>query len=632
MVRAPRVKESHWLLVVQPNDRGHPTYRVAIQLVDARTGIEAQWSDLAQGGQAARDVAKGLIAAYSDADAPRNFLTAQDSSTSGRIPGLDYVRSGIVALNAFTPTTSADNDPVVRELAKRVRPAAKVVICGTGTPINPETSSAPNTGFTGIGNVHMNQGTRTWIGNGGRHDENGPNQDGALFVLNGSSVMGLFLKFQNQSLDTDSNGDPLDSGVASIDRVRREAQPVVTDYLRARASEDADAAAHENQQAQSDPQSAATRFVFQDPVGSSLNDPFIADDDKAVINNPVAQAYAKGTVRAPEYIKGTQPLVMRLVDIRGASFVNTIINSISFDLIGDTGAVTVPGSTGEHKVAAQLCELSTHEPPAFCFHVGDVVYFYGEGNYFPCQFGVPFKDYPAPIFAIPGNHDACVYDDLHKSLDAFIEVFCADEPASTGVLGGVSRTTMTQPGVYFTLDAPLVSIVGLFSGAAETQRYMSTQQIQHFLSELLRLKKLRSQGEKRAIIVAVHHLPQFYEVKPDAVSTGLDAACKSAGIWPDAVVVGHAHLYQRFVRAVEGQQIPYIVTGNGGYRIVPSQKARVDGHPDVSDNVVNNVLGFVRANCDGQTLSFRAIDKVGQTIDLLSVDLATKSVHIAPVD
>jgi len=628
--RPPRANETHWLLIVQPLNPTHPAYRVAIQLVDAEVGIQAQWCDLSKGNQAAQNVAKGLLATYTSADAPGNFLTAQDCKDRQKVPGLDYIRSGIVDMGAFKATTSARNDPVGTTFSQLVCQGAKVVICGTGLPINSDTASAPSTGFTGIGNVHMNQGTRTWIRNREHLDENGTRQDGALFVLNGSQVSALFLKFSNQSMDTDANGDPRDSGVASIDSVRDQALPVVNTYLQARATEDAAAATLASQTVTADPKQAAQGFVFRDPANSDVNDPFIADDDSAVKDNPVAQDYAKGKTRAPEYIKGNQSLVMKLEDVRGKTFVDSITNRIAFDFVGDTGAISAPTYAGEKKVSAQLCELSKIEPPAFCFHVGDVVYYYGEGNYYPCQFGAPFKDYPAPIFAIPGNHDACVYDSQHKPLEAFIEVFCADNPVSTGVLGGVSRTTMTQPGVYFTLDAPFVSIIGLFSGAAETQRYMSAQQIQHFYSELLRLGQLREQGEKRAIILAVHHLPQFYAGSPDAVSTGLDAACEHAGLWPDAVVVGHAHLYQRFVRTVGSQQIPYFVVGNSGYRISPGQDAKVAGHAQVSNNLVKKVLGFVRASCDGKSLSFRAVDENGQNMDQLSVDLIARVVHTGP--
>lgn len=47
---------------------------------------------------------------------------------------------------------------------------------------------------------------------------------------------------------------------------------------------------------------------------------------------------------------------------------------------------------------------------------------------------------------------------------------------------------MGQPGVYLIFDAPFVSILCLFFWAAECQRYMSAQQIEHFYSELLRLE------------------------------------------------------------------------------------------------------------------------------------------------
>jgi len=52
----------------------------------------------------------------------------------------------------------------------------------------------------------------------------------------------------------------------------------------------------------------------------------------------------------------------------------------------------------------------------------------------------------------------------------------------------------------------------------------------------------------------------------------MDAACKDAKFWPDAVLSGHAHLYQAAVRTVQDtavpggvRQIPYVVSGSGGY-------------------------------------------------------------------
>ena len=46
--------------------------------------------------------------------------------------------------------------------------------------------------------------------------------------------------------------------------------------------------------------------------------------------------------------------------------------------------------------------------PAFLFHLGDIVYNFGEARYYYDQFYEPFRNYPAPIFAIPGNHDSFI--------------------------------------------------------------------------------------------------------------------------------------------------------------------------------------------------------------------------------
>jgi predicted phosphodiesterase len=42
------------------------------------------------------------------------------------------------------------------------------------------------------------------------------------------------------------------------------------------------------------------------------------------------------------------------------------------------------------------------------YHLGDVVYSFGEAAYYYDQFYDPFRNYPAPIFAVPGNHDGMV--------------------------------------------------------------------------------------------------------------------------------------------------------------------------------------------------------------------------------
>ncbi len=53
------------------------------------------------------------------------------------------------------------------------------------------------------------------------------------------------------------------------------------------------------------------------------------------------------------------------------------------------------------------------------------------------------------------------------TLDAFLSNFCALTPGQSPDAGGLVRSVMTQPGVYFTLDAPYVSIIGLYSNVLD---------------------------------------------------------------------------------------------------------------------------------------------------------------------
>ena len=140
----------------------------------------------------------------------------------------------------------------------------------------------------------------------------------------------------------------------------------------------------------------------------------------------------------------------------------------------------------------------------------------------------------------------------------------------------IARTTMTQPGVYFTLDAPYVSIIGLYSNVLEHPGVISSQhghfalpddQLGFLAAELGRLKAAQA-ARQRAIILAVHHPPVSFDAthgSSPTMANEIDAVCTDTGVWPDAVLSGHAHLYQRFSRHVAGRTIPYLIAGSGGH-------------------------------------------------------------------
>lgn len=280
---------------------------------------------------------------------------------------------------------------------------------------------------------------------------------------------------------------------------------------------------------------------------------------------------------------------------------------IIFHACGDSGASEQRKYRNELKVSDQVtidCAQSDEaNRPAFLFHLGDVVYNFGESQYYYDQFYDSFRNYPAPIFAIPGNHDSFVVPDTpndEKPLAIFRRNFCAEHPAITAEARSLHRTAMVQPGVYFTLDAPFVRVIGLFSNALEDPGVISSEDGKwpgvndHQLGFLsAQLKRIKSDNFKGAVLLAVHHPPYTYSPLPKkgaggnhsssaAMLSEIDKICLQEGIYPHAVLSAHAHNYQRYTRVIQfaGREIdvPFIVCGDGGHNVNPLVRGS-KGHP-----------------------------------------------------
>ena len=264
----------------------------------------------------------------------------------------------------------------------------------------------------------------------------------------------------------------------------------------------------------------------------------------------------------------------------GAAKVQSIqqAGQLVFHVVGDTGSVTGPTTQSlvADKMVSDFNEANPADVPCFCYHLGDIVYYFGEATYYYDQFYEPYRSYPAPIVAIPGNHDGVVYaKDPQPSLDAFLRNFCAATPVHSPDAGGLVRTAMIQPGPYFTLDSPFVRILGLYSNVLEdpgvisgengANKVLDSSQIKFLQTALARVKSDKYTG---AVVIAVHH-PPFTGGSDHGGSPlmlqDIDGACQSAGVWPHAVFSGHAHNYQRYTRLVSGMQIPFLVAGCGGH-------------------------------------------------------------------
>ena len=364
----------------------------------------------------------------------------------------------------------------------------------------------------------------------------------------------------------------------------------------------------------------------------------------------------------------------------GAETVSTIkkAGKVVFHSAGDTGASNEGKYGNELRVADQLakdCRTADEaNRPAFLFHLGDVVYDFGESKYYYDQFYDPFRNYPAPIFAIPGNHDSFVVPNTPSGaepLKIFMRNFCAPQPTITPEAASLHRTAMTQPGVYFALDAPFVRIIGLFSNALEDPGVISSEkshwagvpdiQLDFLNAQLERAKKEKYAG---ALILAMHHPPFSYAPQPHQGGAGgnhggspkmlqqIDTICDSVGIYPHAVLSGHAHNYQRFDRTIKfGKDIidvPFIICGDSGHNVNPLVKGK-HGQPPQEPHFGSDVkyldsgaaiksqdlklkhyedanFGYLRIMVDKQRLQI-GFHQVGKSIpqsrtDFVTIDLA----------
>ncbi len=352
--------------------------------------------------------------------------------------------------------------------------------------------------------------------------------------------------------------------------------------------------------------------LFADPhPGEDAHSFQVDNTSDAYYKSPYYEAHEEQLQPVPP--PRVSPPRMQLAQVIGAGPLAPCVAAkrISFHAAGDTGP-----SEGSHvsnvasvadAMTAELEASAAGTGPMFMFHLGDVVYSFGEHQYYYDQFYEPFRGYDAPIFAIPGNHDGFPSEESEntESLFAFLRNFCAAAPGPSPDSGGLVRSAMNQPGVYFTLDAPFVSIVGLYSNVLEGPGVISSEggryekigetQLEFLTAELERLKPQREAGE-RAVILACHHPPLSVDEKHGGargLAEDIDRACAAAGLRPDAVLSGHAHLYQRYTRTVEGAEIPYIVAGSGGHNVTKPKSNAADAKlPEGYARTVEPILEY----------------------------------------
>jgi hypothetical protein len=317
--------------------------------------------------------------------------------------------------------------------------------------------------------------------------------------------------------------------------------------------------------------------------------------------------------QAPSPTQFPEP-TLTLQQVLGSAGTSTVAaikaaGKIVFHGVGDTGSVSGPTTQSlvADKLVSDFSEQNPADVPRFFYHFGDVIYYFGEPTYYYDQFYEPYRDYPAPILGVPGNHDGVVYSkDPFTSLQGFLENFCTPAPVHSPDAGSLSRTTMIQPAVYFTFEAPFVRILGLYSNVLEDPGVISAQkgttspntvldnrQVDFLTAALKRVKSDKFAG---AVIIVVHHPPYTGGSQHGGsplMLADIDSACAAAGVYPHAVFSGHAHNYQRYTRTIAGKQIPFVVAGCGGHNPLSKLRANLRTPYPINSTLILESFDFI---------------------------------------
>ncbi|MBV2356232.1 metallophosphoesterase [Streptomyces sp. J2-1] len=248
----------------------------------------------------------------------------------------------------------------------------------------------------------------------------------------------------------------------------------------------------------------------------------------------------------------------------------------SFMVIGDTGE----GDEPQYAVVPGFLKIS--EGTEFAVVASDVIYPVGAAADYGTKFFRPYQDYPAPIYAIPGNHD------WYEDLGAFMRVFGNEAAVPPGpaprarpfsrawlrdllwhrpkpvdeqrlaqarTLRSAPGQRAVQPGPYWALDAGPVRIVGIDTGLLGT---LDAEQ-GAWLREI-------SRGPKPKILITGSPLYVDGEYHPCPIDGGgtVDDIVRDPDHHYVAAIGGDIHNYQRYPVDVDGRTVQYVVAGGGG--------------------------------------------------------------------
>lgn len=276
--------------------------------------------------------------------------------------------------------------------------------------------------------------------------------------------------------------------------------------------------------------------------------------------------------------------VMDLTTFFGAAAIERIVSSgqFIFHMTGDSGVGSLDQENVAEAMARDVNDVNHELGPSCMVHLGDVIYGPNKQATYADRFYRMYDHYNRLIFAVPGNHDGEVFPSTDpETLAAFQDNFCAPSGQQPRLATQFRMLMPNQPGPFWHLKAPFVDIIGLYSNNDENFGVISnakvgTKQKTWLQSRLASIVAARVNGPRNALVIAVHHPPYargFQESgyghpgNPEMLKD-IDDCCTKAGVLPDAVIAGHTHSYQHYVRTQNlggvNCTIPYLIVGTGG--------------------------------------------------------------------
>ena len=305
------------------------------------------------------------------------------------------------------------------------------------------------------------------------------------------------------------------------------------------------------------------------------------------------------------------------------------LEEFSFLVVGDTGE----GDTSQFAVVPPLLEVG--RDTAFMVICSDVIYPSGDAEEYEDKFYRPYKNYPGPIYALPGNHD------WYDGLNGFMYHLCGAEAQARGrasepVMAGTDyrgafwrdrlrerlwrKPTEMAPTVptrrrvwrpspaqrsgqrspYFAIQTGPLLIVGIDTGMSGG--------IDREQGEWLR--KVSREIDMPKLLLTGKPIYVDGEYHPGAIEGGgtVDEIVREPVHRYVAAIGGDVHNYQRYEVRVEGHAAPiyYIVSGGGGAYMSATHKIPRVSLPgiDEEDKGTGGRSAFVCYPRRGDSLSF----------------------------